>query len=710
LKLSAKQKFDEIMLATQTQITVLGGTPLNHFANKQTEHIEIEIIGKMENVELAHFKCLIQLDQMFGLMFDTIDIDTRLQTIIAGRKRQNFLKIMQETSTNIYTPSPFFIPSSISSKNSNSSNNSSMTNSSFIEIKSGLLYLTGTSTGLKKVKELLNNLVISKKPQVLNRTVTCLPRKIDYIIQYKKYEILKIMKDNAVFISLPSLGTNKNIITIFGDNQIYLDRSIKCLMLLTCEIYVSCLQLNYSPLQQSKSTFSPSLNDLTGSLFHLTSSSFAEIVIKNQFIEIYGTQESVKHAYINACSLPFIKHTIKDTKFQLELSKEHQEFINGKKNGKINKIIRSSNCKINFQDYNNYNMLIDLYNPIPEKALEGLKMLEDELPAEISFHVPEIYHKRIIGVGGKNIQRIMKKYGVYVKFSNAEEYNLLGGYFENEDNVIARTPAKNAFNLNELKETVLESIYENDKRLITRIVNIPRQHHLAVMGYKGCNMDEIKVALELTITFPEPETGLDQVILIGTNTNTENGEKFLCDYIPMIYIFEIPGTVKAHTILYSNEFFTNKDTLYYNSGAIPPEFNVTHFEKKRARQEADKYIIEYGNTGKQPKLLGSSKMKLRSFVRKSDENYHPVLSTISETMNDGVYDKYYTYPEIKNYICKLTYEILDRTPLYIEKMSRLKSQAKSKSPTRERISHSRKRKRSDGRKRKSKKRSRHKKK
>ena len=160
-------------------------------------------------------------------------------------------------------------------------------------------------------------------------------------------------------------------------------------------------------------------------------------------------------------------------------------------------------------------------------------------------------------------------------------------------------------------------------------------------------------------------------------------------------------------ILYSNEYFTNKYSLYYDSSFIPSEFNVTHFKKKHLRQQADKYIIEYGNTGKLPKLLGSSKMKLRSFVKKSDDNeYHPVLSTISETMNDG--DMFYKYPEIKNYICKLTYEILDRTPLYIEKMSRLKSQTKNMFTE----SHSRKRKRSDGRKRKprSKKRSHHKKK
>lgn len=32
----------------------------------------------------------------------------------------------------------------------------------------------------------------------------------------------------------------------------------------------------------------------------------------------------------------------------------------------------------------------------------------------------------------------MKKYGVYVKFSNAEEFAQLGGYSDNEDNVVAR--------------------------------------------------------------------------------------------------------------------------------------------------------------------------------------------------------------------------------------------------------------------------------
>ena len=142
---------------------------------------------------------------------------------------------------------------------------------------------------------------------------------------------------------------------------------------------------------------------------------------------------------------------------QIELANEHREFISGKKNGKINKIMQSANVKIKFETFNDHNFLIDIAGS-DMSVLQGLTLLQEELPAEISFHVPESYHKRIIGVGGRSIQRIMKKYGVYVKFSNAEEFAAMGGYNDNEDNVIARTPAKNAMNLDNLKQAVMELV------------------------------------------------------------------------------------------------------------------------------------------------------------------------------------------------------------------------------------------------------------
>ena len=203
-------------------------------------------------------------------------------------------------------------------------------------------------------------------------------------------------------------------------------------------------------------------------------------------------------------------------RFQLELSNEHRDFISGKKNGKINKITQSFSSpssfssmalvpqppKIKFETLNDSNFLIELSSPSPHVSLAALSLLMEELPAEISFHVPEVYHKRIIGVGGRSIQRIMKRYGVYVKFLSGDEVRSggvgvnvingggipsgLGGItgglagmslgmsnggvktvvgdryterdLEMEDNVVARTPAKNAVNLEHLKVSVMELV------------------------------------------------------------------------------------------------------------------------------------------------------------------------------------------------------------------------------------------------------------
>lgn len=119
--------------------------------------------------------------------------------------------------------------------------------------------------------------------------------------------------------------------------------------------------------------------------------------------------------------------------------------------------MQTTNVKIKFETFNDHNFLIDI-SAADSTVLQGLSLLQEELPAEISFHVPETYHKRIIGVGGRSIQRIMKKFGVYVKFSNAEEFAALGGYIDNDDNVVARTPAKNAINLENLKQSVMELV------------------------------------------------------------------------------------------------------------------------------------------------------------------------------------------------------------------------------------------------------------
>jgi hypothetical protein len=55
-------------------------------------------------------------------------------------------------------------------------------------------------------------------------------------------------------------------------------------------------------------------------------------------------------------------------------------------------------------------------------------MLNDELPAEISFHIPESYHRRIIGKGGASVQDVMRRHSAFVKFSSTEQWAAFGGH------------------------------------------------------------------------------------------------------------------------------------------------------------------------------------------------------------------------------------------------------------------------------------------
>lgn len=62
------------------------------------------------------------------------------------------------------------------------------------------------------------------------------------------------------------------------------------------------------------------------------------------------------------------------------------------------------------------------------KVLEALDMLADELPAELSFHIPESYHRRIIGKGGASVQDVMRRHSAFVKFSSTEQWATFGGH------------------------------------------------------------------------------------------------------------------------------------------------------------------------------------------------------------------------------------------------------------------------------------------
>ncbi|KAJ1551723.1 hypothetical protein HK096_003315 [Nowakowskiella sp. JEL0078] len=532
-----KRQLNDLMQSTRTQITCLGyDKSIAPPPGLTNDSMEIEILGRWDAVEMARIQCLILLDKLAGFRVEKVDIDHRIHYLIAGRKKSAIDMIMHQTMTNIYIPAPFLVQLG--------SQRSPQQSELPPDFNVNTIYITGDVEGVQHAIEKMLKIASATSSTVITKNVTCLQRKIDWLLSTKQDVLKKVIFDNGTFLLLPSFGSDSNILGIMGVDRVHIERTSRSLMILICDFYASTIHTEQNFLRI------PQLNQLPG---QICQDSTAEVVVQLQTIEIYGPKIAVKSAFTKIVDIDFVNASIRNTSFQVELAHEHKEFINGKKNGKINKITKLSNCKIDFQEnFNEFNMLIDIYNSIPSKSLEGLSLLEDELPAEISFYVPESYHKRIIGVGGKNIQRIMKKYGVYVKFSNAEEFATLGGYYENSDNVIARTPAKNSNNLELLKQSIFELV--NFKTDVTSTVQIPRIHHKAVIGPQASHLFEIQTSTKVTITFPEKELGSDDVLLEGTEPQVQQAKNLLLEYTPIITDIQIPSSPQATFLILSHEF------------------------------------------------------------------------------------------------------------------------------------------------------------
>ncbi|KAJ3213407.1 hypothetical protein HK099_007409 [Clydaea vesicula] len=565
MKSDFKRRLDEIMLITKTSINFSKSGNVD-------SNLDLEIMGRLDNVDQARIQCLVALDEMSGLHSETMTIDKRLLTIIAGRKRETLNTVMKDTLTNIYFPPYLQIDEVLMAPQPNDPNWHNDPN------HKAVIFITGLKANTLIAKSQLSEIAENKKRSLTIKVVVCISRKLDWLFLNHKEKLKKIMSDNATILILPKLGSSSNMLTVIGDEKIFVERSIRTLMIFICGFYVACIRRQ--PITQTSSAQGmykiqqPNYNgdrsaavaaaeyDSKGEFINnviqnACRNSGAEIILQPQYVEVCGLQTAVKYAYESLSGTEFFR-TSRDSKFQLELALEHREFINGKKNGKINKITKASSSKISFQEnFNGYNMLIEIQNSSPLKSLEGLTLLEDEMPAEISFYVPESFHKRIIGVGGKNIQRIMKKYGVYVKFSNSEEFQTIGGYFENMDNVIARTPAKNAFNLNELKMSIIELITTKENYEKKTFVKIPRQHHKVVIGLQGCNIADIEKETNVQITFPDVESGVEEfVIQRGDDDEVQRARQCLLDLVPEVCEIQIPSISRAKEAIESMEFYS----------------------------------------------------------------------------------------------------------------------------------------------------------
>ncbi|KAL2170300.1 hypothetical protein VTG60DRAFT_4979 [Thermothelomyces hinnuleus] len=503
LKKSVTDFLDETSAFCGVDIFLLGPklSPLTGGLNgdvdlPRDQRWRVAIYGDYLSSEHAKTRVLIHIDQLLGRIVDATVFEPSMHQLLCGRNRKNIKLIESVTNTAIYFPPPFSACYRYCPPNAQRRDPSKV-------------LITGENPqAIEQAKFRIHELLT--RTRLFVKDVTISPPKIDSILLSRMDKVRKITEANGAFVMFPSLGSRKGLVRVQAVENLHVERSLREIMSLAGQFYTaSWIFLQPDPRQ-------PSNQDIHAMLGDICANSDAEVSFDRQSFSITGSDESVKAALMVISKIKFATHTPYQIRVRIELANEHKEFVSGKKNGKINKIMGNSNVQIMFDNFGEYNFNIEVIAQAYDSLKQGLSLVEQEMPASISFHVPDQYHKRIIGIGGQHIQRIMKKHSVFVKFSNAMDRGGMGREDDDSrvDNVICRTPARNAQNLELVKSEILEMVDRADSEFTSQVVSVDRLYHRQLLT-RLPEIEELERTWNCKIVFPSTEQASDEVTVTG---------------------------------------------------------------------------------------------------------------------------------------------------------------------------------------------------
>jgi hypothetical protein len=496
----------------------------------------VAIYGDMESAEHAKTRVLIFIDRLLNRVVDGMMFELSLHTVICGRSRKNIKLIESATNTAIYFPPPFsqvyrYCPAGAQRRNPEE------------------IFITGeTRQNIALAKQKIHELVTRTRLFMKDAVVSA--AKIDSILLSRLDKVRKIMETNGTFILFPALASQRSMVRIQGVEGLHVERTVRDIMSLTGQFYSASWWI-----QQPEAMRTPSPADVRTMLSDICANSDADVSFEKLTFTITGSDDAVKAALMVIADIRFVTRSQYQIRVKIELANEHKEFVSGKKNGKINKIMGQSSVQIIFDGFNEYNFNIDVCGGNYDAMKSGLMLVEQEMPASISFHVPDQYHKRIIGIGGQHIQRIMKKHSVFVKFSNAMDRGGVGREEDDikVDNVICRTPARNAQNLELVKSEILDMVDRVDSEFTSQTVNVDRLFHRQLIA-RLSQLEELEKKWNCKIIFPSTEQASDDVTISGPEWQVPHCVDEFLGMVPDNHELVLARTPELMKFLESKEF------------------------------------------------------------------------------------------------------------------------------------------------------------
>lgn len=98
-------------------------------------------------------------------------------------------------------------------------------------------------------------------------------------------------------------------------------------------------------IQQPEAMRTPSPSDVQTMLSDICANSDANVSFEKLTFAITGSDDAVKDALMVISQIKFVSRSQYQIRVKIELANEHKEFVSGKKNGKINKIMGQSKSR-----------------------------------------------------------------------------------------------------------------------------------------------------------------------------------------------------------------------------------------------------------------------------------------------------------------------------------------------------------------------------
>ncbi|CUM50330.1 unnamed protein product [Debaryomyces tyrocola] len=535
--------------------------------DKKSTNYYIYILGKQDNITITESQVRILIDNMLnGFHIDSVDIDLSLIPIIGGIELFNFSQIAKQLDSNIYIPD--LLPELFNSKILDTTKNLK------IWITSKEIYQILITKDI--LKNLINRILEEQNTLVI-KEIDLTKVKIDLITLFNQSNILGIMFKYGTFIQVPSLGEVDNYkIKVQGQSIESINESIHELTLLSSDYYT--ININF------RNYFNKELEYYLINLMHLKKTCI--ITYNQNGIEINGLSQEIKQILSKLNANYYFWHSVLNNftiNLRIEINNDQKDFISGKKNGKIIKILNQLNnlAIIKFNPFNEYNFFIDLKlisdnDLVISNLMTGIELIELELPAELKFNIPEVFHKSIIGNGGSIIQSIMKKYNVFIKFSsnfNSSQDKIFYS-FKRCNNVLIKCPKKNSKNISLVKQEIGQLVMHcclNNKPVtnggtIYNTTNFElRKSHYVLMVNQNYNLkfiNNLEIETNTYINFPDSieEFGNADKLIIpikGSDTKSILCAQKLCQFLPQNYQFRItycPGRFDNEISRFNKEF------------------------------------------------------------------------------------------------------------------------------------------------------------